>query len=68
MLDLKLHGGGVEDSENAEEFFLGPQLLKRKPLCCFEKSGSTVPVTRCHIAEAFNPQYSVTLYFNFVKN
>ena len=27
MLDLNLHGGTVEDSENAEEFFLGPSTL-----------------------------------------
>lgn len=67
MLDLKLRSGGVEGSASAEEFFLDPQLLKRKPLCCFEKSGSTVPMTRCHIAEAFNPQYSVTLYLILLR-
>jgi len=28
MLNLKLHGGSVEDSENAEEFFLDPSTLE----------------------------------------
>jgi hypothetical protein len=52
---LKLHGVGDEKSECAEEFAMGSQPLKRKALCCFGKSGSTVPVTHCHIAAALNP-------------